>query len=116
LTELAGTDDLATALHATAPLVRGFIGVTASERGFYWRDDARIRHMPAPAVKAVDTLAAGDVFHGAFALALAEGRTPAEAGRFACVAASLKCRSFGGRLGTPDRTEVDAFLAASNHV
>lgn len=116
LTDLAATDDIPAALHRVAPRVDGLVGATAGERGFFWRDGAQIRHVPAPAVTAVDTLAAGDVFHGAFALALAEGRAVSDAGRFACVAASLKCRSFGGRLGTPDRAEVDAFLTASNHV
>lgn len=116
LIDMAGTDDIAAALHAMAPRVDGVVGATAGERGFFWREGSEIRHVPAPAIKAVDTLAAGDVFHGAFALALAEGRTVAEAGHFACTAASLKCRVFGGRLGAPDRSEVDAFLAASNHV
>ena len=116
LIDLAGTGDIAAALHAVAARIDGLVGVTAGERGFFWREGAHIRHVPAPTVAAVDTLAAGDVFHGAFALALAEGRTVADAGRFANIAASLKCRSFGGRLGTPDRAEVDAFLAASNHV
>jgi sulfofructose kinase len=58
----------------------------------------------------VDTLSAGDVFHGAFALALLEGQLVAEAARFACVAAALKCTRFGGRLGCPNRQEVDSFL------
>lgn len=116
LAELTGTDDIATALGAVAPRVGGLVGVTAGERGFFWRDAARTRHVPAPAVHVVDTLAAGDVFHGAFALALAEGRDAEDAGRFACTAASLKCRVFGGRLGAPNRAEVDAFLAATIHV
>jgi sulfofructose kinase len=54
----------------------------------------------------VDTLAAGDVFHGAFALAVLEGQDIASAARFACTAASLKCTRFGGRLGCPARAEV----------
>ena len=66
----------------------------------------------APRVEAVDTLAAGDVFHGAFVLALAEGRSEAEAIAFANVAAALKCTVFGGRLGAPARASVEALLAA----
>ncbi|MDR0440933.1 MAG: PfkB family carbohydrate kinase, partial [Candidatus Accumulibacter sp.] len=64
-------------------------------------------------VKVVDTLAAGDVFHGAFALALVEGKNIEDAARFACAAASLKCTRFGGRLGCPTRAEVEEFLAMS---
>jgi sulfofructose kinase len=61
-------------------------------------------------VNVVDTLSAGDVFHGALALALLEGQAIERAARFACVAAALKCTRFGGRLGCPSRAEVDTFL------
>jgi sugar/nucleoside kinase (ribokinase family) len=64
-------------------------------------------------VTVVDTLAAGDVFHGAFALALVEGRDAEEALRFAAAAASLKCSRFGGSAAAPVRREVDALLGRS---
>jgi sulfofructose kinase len=67
-------------------------------------------------VKVVDTLAAGDVFHGTFAWALTEGRDIASAARFACHAASLKCTRFGGRLGCPTRQELEAFMAGSSEL
>lgn len=87
----------------------GFVAVTAGERGCWWTDRGTIRHAPAPAVVVVDTLAAGDVFHGAFALGLVEGRGMDEIIRFASVAAAIKCTRFGGRLGCPTRDEVAAF-------
>jgi sulfofructose kinase len=62
-------------------------------------------------VEVVDTLGAGDVFHGAYALAIAQGGTIGEAMRFASAAAALKCSRPGGRLGAPTREEVIAFLA-----
>jgi len=80
--------------------------VTAGPRGAFWRGG----HVPAPPVASVDTLAAGDVFHGAFALLLAEGRPLPEILRFAATAAALKCSRFGGRLGAPTRAEVEALL------
>lgn len=89
----------------------GFLAVTVGERGALWLDGDSIRGVPAPKVDAVDTLAAGDVFHGAFLLALAEGRSTADAARFACTAAALKCRGFGSRTTTPTRAEVEATLA-----
>jgi len=61
---------------------------------------------------ALDTLGAGDVFHGAFTLALAEGKTEIAAMRFAAAAAGLKCARLGGSAGAPHRAEVDALLAA----
>jgi sulfofructose kinase len=86
------------------------VGVTAGPDGFYWLEDDALRHVPAPKVVAVDTLAAGDVFHGAYGLALTEGRSVAEAGRFACVAAALKCTRFGSRSVAPNRAEVETAL------
>ena len=62
------------------------------------------------AVEAIDTLGAGDAFHGGFALALAEGQDELAAMRFGAAAAGLKCTRFGGISGTPGRDEVDALL------
>lgn len=47
-----------------------FIIVTAGEHGSLWLDDPSgdIRHLAAPKVRAIDTLATGDIFHGAFVL------------------------------------------------
>jgi sulfofructose kinase len=84
-----------------------FAAVTAGEHGVYWPGG----HVPAFPVTTVDTLAAGDVFHGAFALRLSEGASEPEALRFAAAAAAIKCTRFGGRLGAPDRAEVEALLA-----
>jgi sulfofructose kinase len=89
-----------------------FVGVTLGVHGFYWLADNAIHHAPGLPVKAVDTLGAGDVFHGAYVLALVEGQSPADAAHFACVAASLKCMVFGGRLGTPSRAAVLQQLAS----
>jgi sugar/nucleoside kinase (ribokinase family) len=63
-------------------------------------------------VQAVDTLGAGDVFHGALAVALAEGRAWPEALRFAAAAAAaaIKCSRPSGREAFPTRAEVERFL------
>ncbi len=67
-------------------------------------------HIAAPFVEAVDTLGAGDIWHGAFALRLAEGAGEGEAVRFANAAAALKCSRPWGREGCPTRAETEAFL------
>ena len=87
------------------------VGVTLGENGFLWIDASGEHHAPAPKVDAVDTLAAGDVWHGAFALAVAEGRPFAAAAEFANAAAALKCLRPGGRSGAPTRAELIAWLA-----
>jgi len=63
-------------------------------------------------VSAVDTLAAGDVWHGALALRLGEGMDVANAARFANAAAALKCTRPGGRRGAPTRKELADLLAS----
>jgi sulfofructose kinase len=69
-----------------------------------------LQETPAFPVHTVDTLGAGDDFHGAFALAIAEGQELSEALRFASAAAALKCTRFGGALAAPQRLEVEELL------
>lgn len=108
----AGHNELAAALGEIGARTPSFVAVTDGAHGMLWRDEAgAIRTMPAFAVKAADTLAAGDVFHGAFALALAEGRDIAAALRFSAAAAAIKCTRFGGIAGSPTRQEVEQFLS-----
>ncbi len=109
-----GIDDPPRALAAADKQCPGFVAVTDGDNGAYWRNnatgDAAVRHQPAFKVEAADTLAAGDVFHAAFALALAEGRPEFDAMRFASAAAALKCIRFGGIVGSPKRPEVERLL------
>ncbi|MGA1316150.1 MAG: PfkB family carbohydrate kinase, partial [Rubrivivax sp.] len=88
--------------------------VTLGEHGLWWqRRGEPPAHLaaydPGPVV---DTLGAGDAFHGALAVALAEGQDDLAALRFASMAAALKCTRPGGIAGAPVRAEVDAHLAA----
>ncbi|HMJ43565.1 MAG TPA: PfkB family carbohydrate kinase, partial [Pseudolabrys sp.] len=90
--------------------VTGFVAITDGPNGIYWLDGGVVKNMPAFKVKVVDSLGAGDAFHGGFALALAEGRTLMDAMRFASATAALKCTKFGGTAGSPHRVDVEAFL------
>ena len=86
--------------------------VTLGGAGLVWmaRGEAEARHLPAhPVQRVVDTLGAGDTFHGALGVALAEGNSPQDALRWASAAAALKCEHRGGVTGAPRR---DALLAA----
>ena len=74
-------------------------------------DEAGEQFWAAPRVEVVDTTAAGDCFNGAFAVALAEGRSEAEAGRFATLAASLSVTRPGAQPSMPTRAEVEVFAA-----
>jgi sulfofructose kinase len=107
LAHYVGSGEPHTALQAAqrkAP--HAFVGVTLGEHGFYWLENGSIQHAAGLRVKAVDTLGAGDVFHGAYVLAMTEGQDAHACARFACAAASIKCETFGGRLGAPTRGQV----------
>jgi sugar/nucleoside kinase (ribokinase family) len=116
LRRTAGTDDLALALARMAERTDAVLAVTDGPEPMLWRAGGETRRVAAFKVAAVDTLAAGDVFHGAFALALAEGREVAAALRFAAAVAGLKCTRFGGSAATPRRAEVERFLAAQPQI
>jgi len=105
-----GLKDYGAALKKFGEVYKGFLAVTDGPDGVYWLDGGEVRHMPAFKVEAVDTLGAGDTFHGAFAIALVETGDTVAALRFAAAAAALKCTRFGGMMGAPTRAEVDAFL------
>ena len=107
-----GVGDLAAALRRASEMTSSFLAVTDGTNDVLWLDEGRLRAFSVFKVEAVDTLGARDVFHGAFALLLAEGRGERDAIRFAAAAAAIKCTRFGGITGAPGRDEVEAFLAA----
>lgn len=105
-----GLDDYGAGLKRLAEHIPGFLAITDGPHGIYWLDDGSIRHMPAFKVKAIDSLGAGDAFHGSFALGLAEGLALTDLLRFSSATAALKCTKFGGASGAPARAEVEEFL------
>ncbi|MGD1073837.1 MAG: ribokinase [Bryobacteraceae bacterium] len=69
-------------------------------------------HVPAFAVEAVDSTAAGDTFNAALAIALAEGAPIPHALRFANAAAAISVTRLGAQASAPTRSEVDRLLDA----
>ncbi|MEA2906755.1 MAG: sulfofructose kinase [Alphaproteobacteria bacterium] len=106
-----GIDDLGAALMRIAGVTDAFLAVTNGPQDVLWIDRGALRTSPVFPIKAVDTLGAGDAFHGAFTLALVEGQEPAAAMRFAAATAALKCTRSGGSAAAPTRAEVEALLA-----
>jgi len=106
-----GLDDLAAGLMRMMSRTNAFLAVSDGPGAVLYIANGSVRTMPVFKVDAIDTLAAGDVFHAGFALALAEGRDEVAAMRFGAAAAALKCTRFGGSMGAPRRDEVEAFLA-----
>ncbi|WP_159709963.1 PfkB family carbohydrate kinase [Geminicoccus flavidas] len=111
LRSLTGIEDPEAGLRQVAERHGGWVGVTLGEQGVAWLEDGWLRRMPAFQVEVVDTLGAGDVFHGGFAYGLAQGMGIEASLRLGSAAAAVKCTRKGGGPGAPTLAEVEAFLA-----
>lgn len=109
LADFAGGAD-ADALSRAASSLGAWVCVTRGSSSVLCHDGQTLSEVPAFKVKAVDTLGAGDVWHGAFTLALSEGLGELEAVRRANAAAALKTTRIGGGSPLPCRSEVENFL------
>lgn len=110
LAEYSGIEDAEAALRSVHQQFGNWCCVTLGPDGLLMIEDGQLRHSPAFEVTVRDTLGAGDVWHGAFALALAEGQATGDAVRFASAAAALKVQNGGGRAGCATRGDVQEFL------
>jgi ribokinase len=86
--------------------------VTCGADGCWYmaRDWSAPKYQPAFRVKAVDTTGCGDVFHGAYAFALARGMALEERIRLAAATAALKATQPGGQAGSPSLRAVRRYL------
>lgn len=107
---IAQEKDLPAAAAALLAIGLEAVFITLGPRGVYAASANLRERIPAFEVEAVDTTAAGDVFSGTLAVALAEGRSFAEAARFANAAAALSVTKMGAQLSAPGRAEIDDLL------
>jgi sugar/nucleoside kinase (ribokinase family) len=91
---------------------RAVVITCGSAGSWFLSEDRVVRHQPAFEVQVVDTTGCGDVFHGAYATALAQGATLTECVRLAAAAAGLKATQHGGQHGIPTKNQVEEFLRA----
>lgn len=108
---LAPDHDLGPALDSVLALGPLHAGVTMGALGYRWHEkgalgDLLTGHVPSPSVDVIDTTGAGDAFHGAFALMIAEGHTVQHCAKVAAEVAARKCTRLGSRAGLPRRAEV----------
>ena len=106
LTGIHVVDERSAATAADVLLERGVrhVVVTMGSKGAYCSDTGRLH--PGRKVKAVDCVAAGDTFNGAFAVALAEGRGCEEAVDFAQRASAISVTRRGAQPSIPFRSEL----------
>lgn len=88
--------------------------ITLGALGALFDGPGGVEYIPAfRAGPVVETTGAGDAFNGAFAVALADGRDPAEAARFGCAAAGISVTRPGTARSMPSRAEVELLLAGT---
>ena len=108
-----GSDTLQEALPRLWTPQRAVVAATAGEQGCWWLDADGLHHQPAFQVEVVDTNGCGDAFHGAWALALAQGQPVRECARIASAAAALKATQ-PGLTGVPSLADILDFIARAS--
>jgi ribokinase len=91
----------------------GMVILTLGERGALLAQAGAIELVPAFEVTPVDTTGAGDAFVGGFAMALAEGRSPAEAVRWGNAAGAVATTRLGAQPSMPTRQAVERLLTGA---
>jgi ribokinase len=84
----------------------GNVIITMGAAGAFLLSQKISKMIPVVPVKAIDTTAAGDVFNGALALAVSEGKELEEAISFANKAASISVTRLGAQASAPYRKEI----------
>ena len=112
LTGIAVTDAVSAALAARALRTRGAkaVIVTLGALGAFVDGPGFEGLVPGFKVKALDTTAAGDVFNGALAVAISEGKPLPAAVRFGHAAAAISVTRLGAQPSAPRRADIDRFL------
>ncbi len=110
--ELTGKSEPVLAATALWTQKHHAVVITCGPRGSWYFGEGFTEpvHCPAHAVKVIDTTGCGDVFHGAYAAALAWGKSLRECVEFASAVGALKATKRGGQAGCPTRQEVEDFL------
>ena len=109
LTGIEVVDSETASLAATKFLDWGVkhVVITLGEKGLFYKNSETALLMPAIKTEVKDTTAAGDIFNGALAVALSEGKNWQAALKFANIAASIGVGRLGAQASVPFRKEVD---------
>jgi ribokinase len=112
LTGITVNGDFAAAKAAAILRARGVqtVILTLGARGAFVANGKIAQRVPGFKMKALDATAAGDVFNGALAVALAEEQPLTRAVRFANAAAALSVTRLGAQPSVPTRREIERFL------
>ncbi|WP_130802603.1 ribokinase [Acinetobacter ihumii] len=103
-------DDVQQAAHVLHNYGIETVVITLGAQGVWLSESGQGQLIPAFKVDAVDTIAAGDTFNGAFATALLEGQSNQEAAQFANAAAAIAVTRYGAQPSIPYRAEINALF------
>lgn len=111
LERLTGLLDPAVALQKLRGITDAHVSATLGPEGVIWLEDDTVQRLPALKIDVLDTVGAGDVFHGILVKELGRGRDFRHAATEANLVAALKCTRTGGRRSVPNATQIEAFKA-----
>ena len=107
LESFTNTTSIKNSLKIVKNIANNFSCVTDGANGVFYLDEDELIQLKPPKIDAIDTLGAGDVWHGAFTLAISLGKPLFEACTYANIVASKKCESLGGIKGSPYKFDND---------
>jgi len=90
--------------------------ITLGSKGLFFKNKVEEIRMKAFRVRVIDTTAAGDVFMGALAYGLSQGKSIREVLKFANAAGALATTKLGAQPSLPQREELDRFLKGVERV
>ena len=106
--------DVASAERAAKTLLGNGVSVAVvkmGEAGVYFATQDEDAFVPPFSVEVIDTVAAGDAFGAAFAVAISEGMSLPDAIVFGSAAGALAVTRPGAQDAMPSRSEVEALLS-----
>jgi sugar/nucleoside kinase (ribokinase family) len=106
LKTLTGEGDVERGLRTVRERHDGLLCVTLGARGAMLLDGDELHYAGGAKVEVVDTTGAGDVFRGAFIVAMLRGDAPADILRFANAAAAVSCTRLGAINSVPTLEEA----------
>lgn len=109
------SEDYETNFEAVRKLGPSIVVFTFGDKGSAVKWDGGFHFAPGYSVDVVDTVGAGDVYHGAYVFALAKGMQPDESAQFANAVAAIKCTGIGGRAAVPDYDMTIDFIKTGKY-
>jgi sugar/nucleoside kinase (ribokinase family) len=108
--EFTGERNWEKAVLGVAAATEGFTVVTRDWRGCAVVWEGEVVEVPSFRISAVDSIGAGDIFHGAFIYSILQGWSVWRCLRFSNAAGALSCKRQGARGGIPTLKEVHDLL------